>query len=80
MFDKEIAELKSFTLMRKITKKLSIKFKILSGKRKENSVKLVLDIKSIKLRNFGKSWKSLGLPSKAITASNICLKDKNEIV
>ena len=80
MFDREIAELKSFTLMRKITKKLSIKFKILSGKRKENSVKLVLDIKSIKLRNFGKPWKSLGLPSKAITASNICLKDKNEIV
>ena len=45
MFDREIAELKSFTLMRKITKKLSIKFKILSGKRKENSVKLVLYMK-----------------------------------
>ena len=58
-FDREIAELihareklsklkfqsQSFTYMKKITKKLSIKFKILSGKRKESSMKLILDKK-----------------------------------
>ena len=31
--------------MKKITKKLSIKFKILLGKRKESSMKLILDKK-----------------------------------
>ena len=41
--------------MKKITKKLSIKFKILLEKRKESSIKLILDKKYIKLRNFGKS-------------------------
>ena len=35
----------SFTLMKKITKKLSTKFKILLGKRKEYSMKLILDKK-----------------------------------
>ena len=40
--------------MKKITKKLSVKFK--------------------------KILKSMGLPSKAVTALNICLNDKNEIV
>ena len=47
-------ESQSFTLMNKITKKWSIKFKILSGKRKESSMKLILDKKWINLRNFGK--------------------------
>ena len=47
-------ESQSFTLMKKITKKLSVKFK--------------------------KILKSMGLPSKAVTALNICLNDKNEIV
>ena len=40
--------------MKKITEKLSVKFK--------------------------KILKSMGLPSKAVTALNICLNDKNEIV
>ena len=51
-FDREIAELihtrqklfkkfKSFTLRKKITKKLSIKFKIILAKRKESSMKLI---------------------------------------
>ena len=57
-FDGETAELihirkklllslksQSFTLMKKITKKLSTKFKILLGKRKEYSMKLILDKK-----------------------------------
>ena len=38
----------SFTLMKKITKKLSMKFKVLLGKRKESPMN------SINLRNFGK--------------------------
>ena len=33
-----------------------------------------------KPKEFWKSLKPMGLPSKVITASNICLKDKNEIV
>ena len=35
-------------------KKLSIKFKILLGKRKQSSMKLTLYKKQINLRNFGK--------------------------
>ena len=38
-------ESQSFTLMKKITKKWSIKFKILLGKRNESSIKLILDKK-----------------------------------
>ena len=45
----------SFTLMKKFTKKLSIEFKILEGKRKEDSMKQILNKKKINLRNFGKS-------------------------
>ena len=33
-----------------------------------------------KPKELWKILKSMGLPSKAVTASNICLKDKNEIV
>ena len=33
-----------------------------------------------KPKELWKTLKSMGLPSKAVTASNICLKDKNEIV
>ena len=33
-----------------------------------------------KLKEFWKTLKSMGLPSKVVTASNICLKDKNQIV
>ena len=35
----------NFTLMKEIEKKLSIKFKISLGKRKESSMKLILDKK-----------------------------------
>ena len=63
--------------MKKITKKLSIKFKISLGKRKASSIKLILLWKIWKL---WKTFKSMGLPSNVVTASNICLKDKNEIV
>ena len=31
-------------------------------------------------KELWRTLKSMGLPSKAVTASNICLKDKNEIV
>ena len=56
-FDREIAELihalkkfknlknQGFTLLKKNTKKLSIKLKILLRKRKEKSMKLILDQK-----------------------------------
>ena len=40
--------------MEKITKKLSIKFKFLLGRRKETSMKLILDKKYLNPRNFGK--------------------------
>ena len=33
-----------------------------------------------KRKELGKTLKSMGLPSKTVTASNICLKDNNEIV
>ena len=33
-----------------------------------------------KSKELQKTLKSIGLPSKVVTASNICLKDKNEIV
>ena len=66
--------------MKKITKKLSINFTILLGKRKESSMKLILDKKINKPKELWKTLKFTGLPSKAVTASNICLKDKNEIV
>ena len=33
-----------------------------------------------KHKELGKTLKSMGLPSKTVTASNICLKDNNEIV
>ena len=62
--------------MKKITKKLSIKFKILLGKRKESSMKLILGKK--KFQELWKTLNSMGLPSKAVTASNICLKDKKK--
>ena len=38
--------------MKKFTKKLTIKLKILLEKRKENSMKLILDKKQINLRNL----------------------------
>ena len=44
-----IASLHKKSLMQKITKKLSIHFK-----GKDNSIKLILENKQIKLRNFGK--------------------------
>ena len=33
-----------------------------------------------KPKELWKTLKSMGLPSKAVTTPNICLKDKNEIV
>ena len=50
------------------------------GKRKENSMKLILDKKINKTKELWKTLKSMGLSSKAVIASNICLKDKNKIV
>ena len=46
--------------MKKITKKLSIKFKILLGKRKESSMKLILDKKINKPKELWKILKSMG--------------------
>ena len=73
-------QIQSFPLMKKITKKLSIKFKILLGKTKESSMELILGKKINKPKELWKILKSIDLPSKATAVSNICLKDKNEIV
>ena len=40
--------------MKKFTEKLSIKFEIILGERKENSMKLILNKQFINLKNFGK--------------------------
>ena len=42
-------------------------------------MKLILDKKINKLKELWKTLKPMGLPSNVVTASNICLKDKNEI-
>ena len=42
------------------------------GKRKENSMKLILDKKINKPKELWKTLKSMGLSSKAVIASNIC--------
>ena len=62
--------------MKKLTKKLSTKTKILLGKIKENSMKLTLDKKTNK--ELWKILESMGLQSKAAIASTIFLKGKNE--
>ena len=59
-------------------KKLSIKFKIFLRKRKFYETNLRQKIN--KPKELWKTLRSMGLPSKAVTASNICLKDKNETV
>ena len=66
--------------MKKITKRLNIKFKISLAKRKESSMKLILGKKINRPKELWKTLNSMGLPSKAVTASNICSKDKNETV
>ena len=43
-------------------------------------MKLILDKKINKPKEPWKTLKSMGLPSKAVTAPKLCLKDKNEIV
>ena len=53
-------------------KKLSIKFKIFLRKRKFYETNLRQKIN--KPKELWKTLKSMGLPSKAVTASNICLK------
>ena len=61
--------------MKKITKKLSIRFKILLGKKKE-FYETNLSQKINTPEELWKTLKSMGLQSKALTASNNCLKDK----
>ena len=67
--------------MKKTTKKLSIyQVQNLIRKKKREFYETNLRQKINKPRELWKTLKSMGLPSKAVTASNICLKDKNQIV
>ena len=66
--------------MKKLTKKLSIKFKLFSGKTKEKFYETNLKQKINKPRELWETLNSMSLSSKAVIASNICLKDKNEIM
>ena len=61
--------------MKKITKKLKK-----NRKKKREFYETNLRQKINKPKELWKILKSMGLPSQAVTASNICLKDKNQIV
>ena len=66
--------------MKKITKKVKFQVQNLIRKKKREFYETNLRQKINKLKELWKTLKSMGLPSKAVTASNICLKDKNKIV
>ena len=92
-FDREIAELiharkKLFKKFKKSKlhtdeenyKKVKYQVQNLIRKKKREFYETNLRQKINKPKELWKTLKSMGLPSKAVTASNICLKDKNEIV
>ena len=92
-FDREISELihgreKLFLKFKKSKlptgeenyKKVKYQVQHLVWKKKGEFYKTNLRQKINKLKELWKTLKSMGLPSNAVTASNICLKDKNEIV
>ena len=92
-FDREIAELihaceKLFLKFKKSTfhideenqKKVKYQVQNLIRKKNRELYETNLRQKINKPKELWKTLRSMGLPSKAVTASNICLKDKNEIV
>ena len=92
-FDREVADLihvpeKSFLKFKKSKfhideethKKIRNQVQKLIKKKKRKFYKVNLKQKINKSKELWKTLKSMGLPSKAASASNICLKDRNEIV
>ena len=67
-------------MIKKITKKVKYQVQNLIRKKKREFYETNLRQKINKPKELWKTLRSMGLPSKAVTASNICLKDKNEIV
>ena len=66
-----------------IYKKIRNQVQKLIKKKSKISMKITLSKKKKKKKKPKELWKilkSMGLPSKAASASNICLKDRNEIV
>ena len=61
-------------------KKVKYQVQNLIRKKKREFYETNLRQKINKPKELWKTLRSMGLPSKAVTASNICLKDKNEIV
>ena len=71
----------SFTLIIKENyQKVKYEIQNLIRKKKRQFYETNLRQKINKPKELWKTLRSMGLPSKAVTASNICLKDKNEIV
>ena len=60
-------------------KKVKYQVQNLIRKKKREFYETNLRQKINKPKELWKTLKSMGLPSKAVTASNICLKDKNEM-
>ena len=92
-FDREIAELihtheKIFLKSKKSNlhidednyKKVKYRVQNLIRKKKREFYETNLRQKINKPKGLWKTLKSMGLPSKAVAASNICLKDKDKIV
>ena len=78
VWEKLFKKFKKLHIDEEYYKKLSIKFKIFLRKRKFYETNLRQKIN--KPKELWKTLKSMGLPSKVVTASSICLKDKNEKV
>ena len=66
--------------MKKITKKVKYQVQNLIREKKRKFYETNLRQKINKPKELWKTLRSMGLPSKAVTASNICLKDENQIV
>ena len=87
-FDREIAELIHAREFKKSKlhideenyKKVEYQVQNLIRKKKREFYETNLRQKINKPKELWKTLKSMGLPSKAITASNICLKDKSQIL
>ena len=67
-------------MIKKITKKVKYQVQNLIRKKKREFCETNGRQKLNKPKELWKTLKSTGLPSKVVTASNICLKVKNEIV
>ena len=65
---------------KEIYKKITNQVQKLIKKKKRNFYEINLKQKINKPKELWKTLKSMGLPSKAASALNICLKDRNEIV